>query len=320
MQGPRPDVPIVPYYRPPLPSYTVGHNVKRSAESRIISNGPLCRDFEESIRDLQGARYALSCSSCTMGLILALRALRALTKSKDVYLPAFTWYSTGLAVEASEMNRVFVDSDPGTWTMVPSGHKDEITMPVSTFGAYINPGDYTGSILVDGAHALTVHIDLAHIAGVLLSFSPSKLLTCGEGGMLLTEFSEVAAKFEELRNKFGRMSEANAAMGLAHMDGLDAYMRDRKRRWEAYAQLFKSPQKATLTNYSIFGARVKNRQTLQDHLKASGIESRAYYTPLVEGLKNSDVLGKEVVCLPNWYGCPTDVVITALKAYSKDPI
>lgn len=312
---------MIPYYRPPRPdSARLANMVKKVADSKMVTNGDLCRELESQIRDYHGAKYALACSSGTMGLLLALRVLRKLVDAKDCYLPSFTWSSTDFAAEAAGMNRVFSDVNPLSWTMLPSGKKGEITVPVSIFGCFIEPQRYGGHVLVDGAHMLGVPFDFSKVEGVVYSFAPSKLLTCGEGGILLTDSAEVAAGFDTLRNRYARMSEANAAMGLCQWEGLQAYVRDRANRWKRYARRFKTPQKVALSNYTTFAARVKDREALMKFLYEKGIETRAYYEPLVAGLKNADALGKEVLCLPNWYGCPDTKVIEALEEYSKDPI
>jgi len=313
---------VVPFYRPPAPDvFKLKNLINEITRSKVVANGPVCRELESRVRDYHEVRYAVSCGNCTVGLALALQALRSLNRAKVAFLPAFTWYSTDWACQAAGLNRAYVDIDPSTWLMAPAGEEGEIAMPVGTFGAVPDLSQYQGSVLVDGAHLFSMPLDFSLITGSVISFSPSKLLTCGEGGMLLTDYSELAAKFAVLRDKYSRLSELNAALGLCHWDGIDAYKRDRRLRWEKYAKHFKRPQKAK-TNYSVAGFRVSHetRERLCEHLKSRGIEFRLYYEPLVEGLPETDRLAKEIICLPNWYGCPTDRVISALTEFSQEPI
>ncbi len=267
----------IPFYRPPRPQvHMLLSLTKQIADSKQVSNGPLCRELESRVRDYHDAQYAVSCSNCTMGLALALQALKTLTGAKTAFLPAFTWYSTDWAAKAAGLNRAYVDVNPSTWLMEPSGEAKEIAIPVGVFGAAVNPADYEGVVLVDGAHLFGVKIDLSLAAGVVMSFSPSKILTCGEGGILLTNYSELASKFAELRDRYARMSEMEAAMGLCHWDGRDAFLRDKRLRWEKYARVFKRPQIAQVTNWSVSAFRVKERDKLDGYLKSRGIETRIY--------------------------------------------
>lgn len=307
----------IPYYRPPRPNtdrlLKAAHAI---GKSNMLSNGPLCRELEDTVRDFYDVTYAQSCGNCTVGLALALQALRKLTGAQTVHLPAFTWASTEWASIAAQLNRSFVDINPQTWNLRPCGDPKEITMPVSTFGSMIACKEYKGSVLVDGAHAMGTPIPFDNCSGMVISFAPSKLITAGEGGVLLTNNAALASKFDLLRSKFSRMSELNASMALAHWNGLDAYLRDRKNRWMRYREALKSvggiPQVAFVTNYSTAAFLVPNPKSLQEELAKLGVETRRYYEPLIGGLKNTDEVASRIICLPNWYGCP-DTVFKALE-------
>jgi len=306
---------VVPYYRPPKPDLTKLRGLTQEiAKSYMISNGPVCRELEETVRDYHGVRYALSCSSCTVGLHLALRAAKALLNATLCTIPSFTWASTRFAAESAGLNVAYGDVNLDNWLMAPvKGDAQTVIMPVTTFGASVNTSQYQGNVLVDAAHAVGTPLDVSGALGAVLSFAPSKLITTGEGGMLLTDNTSMATSFTELRDKFGRMSEFNAAMGLAQWDGLDAYIRDRRNRWLKYCGVLSTPQKVSATNYSTAAFRVRNQSALIECLKAKGIETRVYYEPLKAGLPVADRLYKEIVCLPTWYGCQTEVVLKAVQ-------
>jgi len=309
----------IEYYRPAKPDMMkLKQFTQAIGMSKMVSNGPVCRELEETVRDFYGVRYALSCSNCTTGLVLALKVAKNTVNATQCVIPSFTWESTRFAVEANGLNVVYGDCDLNTWLLKPvKVDKNTIVMPVTTFGASLNLDNYGENTVVDAAHAMGTPLDISRAIGAVLSMAPSKIITSGEGGMLITDNSAVASAFSEYRDKFSRMSELNAAMGLAHWDGLDAYIRDRRNRWLKYSQVLKVPQKATLTNYSTAAFRIaQGRDTLAEKLKERGIETRVYYKPLREaqGLENTAQLYKEVICLPTWYGCPTERVLDSLRS------
>lgn len=316
MSPTRPPSPVVvDYYRPAKPD---GHMLRgyaaELAKTKMITNGPLCREFENTVKDFQNTRYALACSNATDGLTIALKAAKKLTGAKECVMPSFTWMSCPWAAENAGLRVMYGDCDLNTWMLGPIDRKKEIIMPVSVFGSYVDPKMYDGNIIIDAAHSLGVPIETSKSLGAVISFAPSKLLTCGEGGMFITDDSRMAAEFAAMRDKFARMTEMNAAMGLSHWGGLSAYMRDRKNRWQKYKDAMPcTPQAVKRSNYSTAAFRIKNRDAVAEELKKRGVESRAYYQPLHKGLPATDKLFSEIICLPSWWGCPTDAVLKALS-------
>lgn len=236
------------------------------------------------------------------------------------YLPAFTWASTEWAVRCAQLGRVFADIDLETWLMGLTGMKGQIAMPMSTFGAAIKPEEYEGHVLVDAAHAVGTPMKLDKVAGAVFSLAPSKLWTAGEGGCLVTHDAALATAFSELRHKFARLSELNAAMALAQWGGIDAYLRDRRLRCEKYREVTGwKYQLATPTNYSTAAFLVVDRDKKVERLKELGIETRVYYVPLWNDVKlpNTKWVYEHIICLPNYYQCPTDEVVKALEALKE---
>jgi dTDP-4-amino-4,6-dideoxygalactose transaminase len=312
----------VPYYRPARPDMVALKRMcEEAAKSGTVSNGPMCRSFEQDVRDYHNVRYALSCSNATNGLILALRALKMLTDAKECVIPAFTWWSDQFAVESAGLSLLYADVEMEGWMMEPVTRKNAIIMPTCVFGGAVRDSAYEGHVLLDAAHALATPMDLSEVEGAVISFAPSKLMTCGEGGMLLTDNSKFATAFALLRDRFARMSELNAIMGLTSWGGLEAQLRDRRNRFQRYdAMGFGTPQKVRHTNYSTAAFRCgESRDAVVKGLKERGVETRVYYEPLWKGLPHTDQLFKEMICLPNWYGCPTDEVLKALSETIHTP-
>lgn len=310
----------VPYYKPPQPDESLLRSlVRQVAVSGVLTDGPLCRDLEDRLKTMHDVTYALACSSGTMGLALALQALRKLTEASTVYTPAFTWSSTLWAARAALLNVIFADIDRDTWLMSRAGEKNEIAMPVATFGAAIDASHYKGHVLVDAAHALGTKMSLGEVAGAIISFSPTKLLTACEGGVLLTNDSALASEFSELRRSYGRMSELNAAMALSQWGGLDVYARDRRLRWQKYVEVLGPQgwraQRLKESNYSTAAFLAEDRDAVLAKLTGKEIETRIYYKPLVEHekLAHTNLVYKHILCLPNWFKAPTGTVLDALK-------
>ena len=171
-------------------------------DSGYLTEGPVTRQFEDSIKNYTGCRHALAVCNCTVGLELALRAL-GIGLGDEVIVPDYTYPATASVVEIVGAKIVMVDVDPATMLIDYEAVEKAVSsrtkaiIPVSIFG---NPLDYSrlweikkkyGLYLVeDAACALGAQYDgiyagnLADIS--VFSFHPRKFITTGEGGMVTT--------------------------------------------------------------------------------------------------------------------------------------
>ena len=181
-----------------------------------VAQGVKVADFEQAIAAFTGARNAVATSSCTTALHLSLAAA-GVGPGDEVIVPAFTWISTANAVEHAGARPVLCDIDLETFNIDVARMEELITartravMPVHLFGLCADMAPIADlanahklEIIEDAACALDSWYHGSHAgrfgrAGCF-SFHPRKLITTGEGGMLITDDDELAATCRSLRD------------------------------------------------------------------------------------------------------------------------
>ncbi|MEM7070833.1 MAG: DegT/DnrJ/EryC1/StrS family aminotransferase, partial [Pseudomonadota bacterium] len=180
-----------------------------------LTQGPQIEKFERLFADMHQTSYALTTSSCTTALHLALKAL-GISKGDEVIVPIFTWIATANAILYCDATPIFCDIDRKTYNIKITDLKDKIThktkaiIPVHLFGMCADI-DQIRKILPD--HIKIIE-DAACAAGATyknrfagnlgdigaFSFHPRKSITCGEGGMLTTNNKSINITAKTLRN------------------------------------------------------------------------------------------------------------------------
>jgi perosamine synthetase len=224
-----------------------------------LTLGPYTRQFEEAFGAAHGAQHAVATSSGTSALEISLRAIGV--AGRDVIVPANTFYATAAAVLRAGARPVFADIDAATFalnldTVTAVLTRDTAAVVLVHVGGLITPeigelqrlGTDRGIALVeDAAHAHGSTCDgiFAGSFGVASAFSfyPTKVVTSGEGGMILTGSQEIADEARIYRDQgkgsFGanhhvrhgyawRMSEQNAVTGLVHLRRMDEFIARRR--------------------------------------------------------------------------------------------
>jgi perosamine synthetase len=248
----------------------------------VSSAGRFIGDFEEQWSAYCGRRYGIAVSNGTVALQLAIACLD-LAPGDEIIIPTFTIISCASAVINNNCVPVLVDSDPRTWCMDMDQVKDKIThktRAVMAVHMYGNPVDMDALLELADEHGLAIIEDAAeaHCAEYLsgrgtseakwrrcgsfgtlscFSFYANKLITTGEGGMVLTDDSELAEKARSLRNlcflpdqrfyheKLGfnfRMTNLQAALGLAQLERIDEIVARKHWIGEQYTQRLSSIQ------------------------------------------------------------------------------
>lgn len=256
----------VPFGRPLLDEAEIEAVTAVLRSGRLV-HGQVTRDFEAAFAARIGAKHAVAVSSCTAGLHLALFA-RGIGPGDRVAVPAMTHVATAHAVELLGATPVFVDVEADTGNIDPDLLEDaaegglSAILPVHYLGlpcAMDRIGaiaEAAGALLVEDC-ALAVDATFgAAKAGTLgdcgsFSFYPVKHLTSIEGGMVTTDDEDLADQIRK-RRAFGynralgerarpgqydvdalgfnyRMSEVEAAVGLAQLAKLDAFQAARAR-------------------------------------------------------------------------------------------
>ncbi len=227
--------------------------------SWISSCGKYIERFESAFADFCGVRYAVSCNSGTAALHVALLAL-GIGPGDEVIVPTLTFVATANAVSYCGARPRFVDIEPDTWTLDPALIEAKITartkaiLPVHLYGHVANMDAITE---IARRHNLFVVEDAAEAHGAefrgrrvgsvsdvaAFSFYGNKIISCGEGGMVVTD-SEQLSRYAALLRGQGmalkqrywfpiigynyRMPNLTAAVGLAQLERIDWHLNRRR--------------------------------------------------------------------------------------------
>jgi perosamine synthetase len=291
----------------------------------ISSNGKYIGAFEASFAEFCGVKHAIAASNGTTALHLALVAL-GLRPGDEVIVPTVTYIATANVVRYCGATPVLADVCAGTLNINPNDIERKITtrtrgiIPVHLYG---HPADMTAVSRVAKKHGLWVVEDAAeaHGAEVLgkkvgglgacaaFSFFGNKIVTTGEGGMVTTDDDDLAAKLRlyrgqgmDLTRRYWfpvvgynyRMTNIQAAIGLAQMEVVDQALADREAIAAWYGQALAGleeelvlPEQAEWARsvfwmYTIFlnDGDAHRRDSVMRELDEMGIETRPVFYPL----------------------------------------
>lgn len=230
-------------------------------KSGMLAQGECTKKFEESLAKYCGYKYAIAVSSGTAALHLAALSLDL---RGSVAVPDFTFAATANAVKFCGGRPVFVDIDARTFNMDSVSLKSvkdiEAVIPASLFGQPYGVDEIVSFCKDNGLRIIS---DNAQSLGAewkgdknfgddvsIFSFYPTKNITTGEGGAILTDDGEIAEDCASLRNhgqkeKYSyenvgynyRMTELSAAMGLAQIKKLDDFIKARIRNASILTEL-----------------------------------------------------------------------------------
>jgi perosamine synthetase len=279
--------------------------------------------FEEAFAAYCGCKYGIAVSSGTAALHLAVAALD-LKPGDEILISASTNIATALAAYHNNLVPVPVDSEPRTWNLNLDLIEGLITprtraiIPVHLFG---HPVDMVRLCQIARKHNLAVIEDCAESHGATcrdrmtgsfgemscFSFYANKVITTGEGGMIVTNNSKVAEKLKLLRNlafttpRFRheiagynfRMTGYQAAMGLVQCHKIEKVIEEKIRVAKTYDRLLKKvnglqlPAPSTIGRhvYWMYGVVVQpgfgiSRNELQTHLREAGVDTRTFFCPM----------------------------------------
>jgi perosamine synthetase len=277
------DTPI-PFGKPQVGAVEIAA-VERVLKSGIFVHGKVTHDFETAFAARAGAPHAVAVASCTAGLHLSLIA-GGVTKGDLVAVPAMTHVATSHVVEHCRATPVFVDVEPDSGNVsaagiaaAASGRRLHAIMVVHYLGlpcAMDEIGDLAGRIgafvIEDCALALDATFDGRRVGNFGLtgcfSFYPIKHMTSVEGGMVTCSDPAVAAAVAQ-RRSFGydrtiekrkvpgvydvtelgfnyRMSEVEAAVGLAQLTRVDEHQKARAENFQRLRELLSDIDELTI--------------------------------------------------------------------------
>lgn len=290
----------------------------------ISSNGRYVDRFEQAFASFCGVPHALSCCNGTVAIHLALLAFD-LKPGDEVIVPTLTYVASANPVVYCGATPVFVDVDPATWCIDPAKLAARITVRtrgIIVVHLYGHPADMDPILGIAAEHKLFVIEDVAEAHGALykgrltgtlgdvstFSFYGNKIITTGEGGMVVTRHPELARKMTLLKGqgmdpdrRFWftvtgynyRMTNIEAAIGLAQLERIDWHLARRREIAEAYGNRLAGCSLLTLPPnrewarsvfwlYSVvLDKRCRlTRDEVMAELAEAGIETRPFFYPL----------------------------------------
>lgn len=284
-------------------------------DSKNLVQGEKVEQFENAVSEYLNINHCIAVSSGTAALHLALSSL-GLSKEDEVIVPDFTFPATANVVELLSANTRLVDITSDSFcidvekTEEAINEKTKVIMPVHEFGQCADmdklmnlASKYKLKVIEDAACALgsTYKGKKAGTIGTIgcFSFHPRKIITTGEGGMVVTDDDELAEKVRTLRNHgisyingktdftmagFNyRMTDIQAAMGIAQMKKLDNIINSRRNIASEYNKLLGSHPNLTVPVEKNYGQHIYqtyhilldekiNRDVVKEKLKERGIE------------------------------------------------
>jgi len=275
--------------------------------------GEEVHEFERALEEFTGAKHAITCSSGTDALLLAMMAMDIQPDDEIITTP-FTFIATAETIALMKAKPVFVDIESDTFNIDANLIEAAITdktkaiMPVSLYG---QPADMDIIQAIADKHNLKVIIDGAQSFGSthndktdsnlgdisITSFFPSKPLGCyGDGGAVFTNNDEYAKAIKMMRvhgqNKHyhhkyigmgGRLDTIQAAILLAKLPHYPQELADRQKIAQHYTDVLSDRLQTPVIKlnrssaWAQYTVRVNNRDTLQAKLKDSGIPTAVHY-------------------------------------------
>lgn len=291
----------------------------------ISSEGPFVVRFEENMAKYCNRKYGIAVCNGTAALEAAMIALD-LPKGSEVILPSFTIISCAQAITKAGLIPVVVDSDKDTWNMDVNLVEEKITKNTSAImlvHIYGLPTDIDPIISIAKKYGLKVIEDAAEAHGLeykgkkcggfgdisIFSFYPNKHITCGEGGMILTDDSKLAERCKLARNLFFlperryvheeigsnfRMTNMQAAIGCAQLESIERHLEKKRHIGALYTECLKNVPNINIpieeTNYAknlywVFGIVLNDDIGLTNidicnKLKERGIGTRTFFFPI----------------------------------------
>jgi perosamine synthetase len=308
--------------------------VTRCVESGWVSSGsPYVQEFEAGWASYCGRKYGIAVCNGTAALELGLATL-GVGPGDEVVMPSLTIISCALAAVRLGAVPVFIDSDPQTWCIAVDrieaaiGPRTRAIMPVHLLG---HPVDMDPVVEMAERHGLAVIEDAAEAHGArylsrsggdpgtwrqcgamgdlgVFSFYANKVVTTGEGGMLVTDNPELAARARSLRDlahepgrRFRheelafnfRLSGLQAALGVAQLEHVDEVLARKRAIADFYEQRLGGRTELQLSGeepwaqrvfwmYGIVARSAPPNDLVAQRLAQLGVESRPFFLGLHE--------------------------------------
>lgn len=330
----------------------------------ISSSGKFVNEFENKFAKYIGMKYGIAVANGTAALHVALLSL-GVGPGDEVIVPAFTMGATWLAVLYTGAKPVFVDCEAETFNIDVEKIEEKITkktkviIPVHIYG---HSADMGPILKIAKKHKLKVLEDAAEACGGeyygkkcgsmgninAFSFYANKIITTGEGGMVVTNDRKLAIKARQFRDLHHstkkrfihdgvgfnyRMTNLQAALGLGELRHINEYLIKKKQMAATYEKLLKNIagiilpitkpgiknvywMYAVLVNKKLFGI---NKDRLRKKLLEAGIDTRDFfYSPLSQPvlkkyLKKSETFPVTELIEKTGFYIPSGLALTGVQ-------
>jgi dTDP-4-amino-4,6-dideoxygalactose transaminase len=286
----------------------------------LSNNGPYVQELEQRIAKILGVKHCIAMCNGTIALEILIRATEL---TGEVIVPSFTFIATAHALQWQEITPVFCDLDPKTHTIDPLQVERMITPRTSgIIGVHVwgQPCNIEALTKIARQHNLKLVFDASHAFGCsyqgrmignfgeaeVFSFHATKFVNAFEGGAVVTNNDELAAKIRLMKNfgfagfdnviyigTNGKMNEASAAMGLTSLESIDEFISTNKSNYNEYQkQLADLPgismfryEETERCNYQYIVLEIDEsitkltQQQLLDILHAENVMARRYFYP-----------------------------------------
>ena len=297
--------------------------LKRVIDSTYVTENQLTEEFESMIKDLTGSKYAIATANGTAALFCCLKALD-IGPGDEVLVPNITFVATANAVLMAGARPVFCEVEKNTLCISPDEVRKRITndtkaiMPVHLYGQAADMKQLVKiakenniKIIEDAAQGVGVKFNDKHTGTFgdlgILSFYGNKTITCGEGGVILTDSKALRDKCYQLKNH-GRpvkgtfkhdtigynfaFTEMQAAIGISQLKKLPRIIEKKKLIYDRYYdrlsaltgkldKIYVDPRTSPVWWFTSFMVENADKKAeLKDFLLKKGIQTRDFFYPL----------------------------------------
>ncbi len=284
------------------------------------NHGPLARQFEDRLAATLQVKHAVCMTNATLGLSMVAEALGIKGK---VIVPSFTFIASSQAMVWSNLQPIFCDIVPGSCHLDPEKVEDALKqganaiLGVNLWGGACDVAaleqlatTYGVPLFFDSAQAFGCVLNGRPVGGFgqaeVFSFHATKVMSSMEGGVVTTNDDRLAEHMRNIRSSYGvrrtqsvvrtangRMSEAQAAVGLLTLDKVADYYARNKALHDIYCAglgaipgvVINKPERVEFSNHQYFNCEIEaekfgvHRDVLQKTLQAEGINCRRYFYP-----------------------------------------
>jgi len=309
---------FIPQIEPWIDNNELKH-LKRVIDSTYVVEHELTKEFEGIVRNHTGSKHAIAMTNGTMALYSCLLAL-GLESGDEVIVPNLTFIASSNAVLMANGVPVLCEVTKDTLCLDPEElekcitKKTKVIMPVHLYGQSADMDKiieiakkYNLKVLEDAAQGVGVFLNDKHVGTFgdcgILSYYGNKTITCGEGGVVLTNDDEIAKKCYRLKNH-GRdrkgifehehigynfsFTEMQAAIGISQMEKLEKIIERKNICHQKYKKelsgvgdlKFFDFNKSIRPVHWFTSLLTSYKTELSDYLLEKGIQTRFFFYPL----------------------------------------